>query len=47
VEIEAFPTLKFYGKDKSQPPIDYNGARDTEGIIDWLKEHTEYPWKVL
>lgn len=44
LEIQGFPTLKFYGKDKSQPPIDYNGGRDTDGIISWLKEHTEYDW---
>lgn len=25
VDITGFPTLKFWGKDKSQPPIDYNG----------------------
>lgn len=44
LDIQGFPTLKFYGKDKSQPPIDYTGGRDTEGIINWLKEHTEYEW---
>jgi protein disulfide-isomerase A1 len=44
VEIQGFPTLKFYGKDKSQPPIEYNGGRDADGIITWLKEHTEYDW---
>lgn len=44
LEIQGFPTLKFYAKDKSQAPIDYNGARDADGIIEWLKEHTEYEW---
>lgn len=44
VDIQGFPTLKFYGKDKTQAPIDYNGGRDSEGIISWLKEHTEYEW---
>lgn len=44
VDIQGFPTLKFYGKDKSQPPIDYTGGRDTSGIISWIKEHTEYDW---
>ncbi len=43
VNIEGFPTLRFWGKDKSNP-IDYNGGRDTEGIIQWLKEHTQYEW---
>ena len=44
LDIQGFPTLKFYGKDKSQAPIDYNGGRDADGIISWLKEHTEYEW---
>lgn len=44
VEIQGFPTLKFFGKDKSQAPVEYNGGRDAEGIINWLKEHTEYEW---
>jgi len=44
LDIQGFPTLKFYGKDKSQAPIDYSGGRDTEGIISWLKDHTEYEW---
>lgn len=44
VEITGYPTLKFWGKDKSQPPIDYNGGRTADGIIQWLKEHTQYEW---
>lgn len=42
VDIQGFPTLKFWGKDKSQPPIDYTGERTAEGIISWIKDHTEY-----
>lgn len=44
VDIQGFPTLKFWGKDKNAAPIDYNGGRDAEGIIQWLKEHTQYEW---
>ena len=44
VDIQGFPTLKFWGKDKSVDPIDYNGERDAAGIISWLKEHTQYEW---
>jgi protein disulfide-isomerase A1 len=44
VEITGFPTLKFWGKDKSQPPIDYNGERTADGIVQWLKDHTQYEW---
>ena len=44
VDIQGFPTLKFWGKDKSVAPIDYTGERTADGIINWLKEHTEYEW---
>jgi protein disulfide isomerase len=44
VDIQGFPTLKFWGKDKSQPPIDFNGERTADGIIQWLKDHTSYEW---
>ena len=44
VDIQGFPTLKFWGKDKSAAPVDYNGGRDVDGILSWLKEHTEYDW---
>ncbi len=44
LEIQGFPTLKWWGKDKSAEPIDYDGGRDTEGIISWIKDHTEYDW---
>ena len=44
VDIQGFPTLKFWGKDKSAEPIEFNGGRDADGIIQWLKEHTQYDW---
>jgi protein disulfide-isomerase A1 len=44
IDIQGFPTLKWWGKDKSAEPIEYNGGRDTEGIISWIKDHTEYDW---
>ena len=44
MEIQGFPTLKFWGKDKSKAPIDYTGDRTADGIIAWMKEHTEYEW---
>ena len=44
INIEGFPTLKFFGKDKTAAPIDYDGPRNADGIINWLKDHTEYDW---
>lgn len=44
VDIQGFPTVKFWGKDKTQAPIDFNGERSADGIIQWLKDHTSYEW---
>lgn len=44
LDIQGFPTLKFWGKDKSAGPIEFDGERNAEGIISWLKSHTQYEW---
>lgn len=44
LEIQGYPTVKFWRKDKSAFPIDFNGERTAEGIVQWLKEHSEYEW---
>lgn len=44
VEITGYPTILWYPKDKTAEPIKYNGERDTEGIIDWIKDHTQHDW---
>ena len=38
VHITGFPTIKFYpGNKKDKAPMDFNGARTTEGIINFIK----------
>jgi protein disulfide isomerase len=44
IQIKGYPTLYWYGKDKTQQPLEYNGGRDKDGIISWIKDHTEYEW---
>jgi hypothetical protein len=44
LDIQGYPTVKFWRKDKSARPLDFNGERTAEGIVQWLKEHTEYEW---
>jgi len=44
LSISGYPTIYFYGRDKSADPITFNGGRDKEGIIQWLKDHTEHEW---
>ena len=35
--ISGFPTIKFFGFDKSKP-ADYQGQRDEKGIVDYALE---------
>lgn len=44
LDIQGYPSVKFWRKDKSAFPIEFNGERTAEGIVQWLKEHTEYAW---
>lgn len=44
VDIQGFPTLKFWKKDKLATPLNFNGERTADGIVAWIKEHTEYEW---
>jgi len=37
VNIQGYPTLKFYGS-KSKQPVDYDGDREFEGIVSFLNE---------
>uniref|UniRef100_A0A914Y5W4 Protein disulfide-isomerase n=1 Tax=Panagrolaimus superbus TaxID=310955 RepID=A0A914Y5W4_9BILA len=42
-KIEGFPTLKFW-KD-GENPIDYDGGRDADSIVQWIKEKTDPNYK--
>ncbi len=44
MEISGYPTLFWYPKDKSAGPIKYTGGREKDGIITWIKDHTEHEW---
>jgi len=39
VAVEGFPTIKFYPANKKQSPIDFEGERDEEGFVQFLKQH--------
>lgn len=41
VEIQGYPTLKFYKKGKKNSPTSYEAGRTKDEIIEWLKEHSE------
>jgi len=38
LKYEGFPTIKFYKKDKSAAALDFDGARDYDGIMAYLKK---------
>ena len=44
MDIQGFPTVKFYRRDKSAIPLNFNGERTASGIVQWIKEHSEYEW---
>uniref|UniRef100_A0A7E5A0H4 Protein disulfide-isomerase n=1 Tax=Panagrellus redivivus TaxID=6233 RepID=A0A7E5A0H4_PANRE len=41
--VKGFPTVKFW-KDGGDP-IDYDGARDADAIVEWIKEKTDPNYK--
>lgn len=43
-QLEGYPTVLFYGKDKSVAPAVFTGSRSVESIGDWMKSLTSYPW---
>jgi len=43
VAISGFPTLKYW-KAGNPTPIDYDGERETEGILEWVKKNASFEW---
>jgi protein disulfide-isomerase A1 len=41
VEIQGYPTLKFYKKGKKASPMAYEAGRTKEEIIEWLRENSD------
>ena len=40
-QIQGFPTIKLF-KAKSNDVVDYEGERDLDSFLSFLKENTEY-----
>jgi len=44
VDIEGFPTLKFWRAENKEEPLDYDGDRDVDSFIAWLEEKATHPF---
>jgi len=42
VGVRSFPTIKMWARGKKSDPIDYNGDREVEGFMKFLKENTDF-----
>lgn len=38
LEITQFPTVQLYKKDDKQNPVNYDGMRDYEVLLNWLED---------
>jgi len=38
VNVSGFPTIKFYQRGNKRNPVNYDGDRNKEAFIAWLKE---------
>lgn len=45
MDLEGYPTIRFYPSDAKDQYIDYNGERTEDDIIDFIKENTRFAWK--
>ncbi|KRX00945.1 Thioredoxin-like fold [Pseudocohnilembus persalinus] len=45
IQVDGFPTIKYFpGNQKNRQVQEYNGDRNAEAIVEWLKSHTTHPW---
>lgn len=44
VGIQGFPTIKLFTSNGGKKAIDYDGGRDEEGFLKWLKEKATVAW---
>ena len=46
VDIKGFPTLLFFPNGKKDSPVKYEGPREVNDFIDFLKEHSTKAFEV-
>jgi protein disulfide-isomerase A6 len=38
--VQGFPTIKFFGMNKKNSPVDYKGGRDADAIVNYALDTT-------
>jgi len=44
LQIQGYPTLKFYTVSTKRNPIDMEGEKSEASLIDFLKKNSDHPW---
>merc|ERR1719198_377499 len=42
VDIEGYPTIKFWRADNKEDPLDYDGDRDIDSFVAWLEDKASF-----
>ncbi len=46
VNIKGFPTILFFPANAAKVPVEYDGARDADGFVAFLKKHASTPLNI-
>jgi len=44
LDVNSYPTLKFYPGNSKSKPVDYEGDKEEDKMISWLKDHVTHKW---
>ncbi|EAR86102.1 protein disulfide isomerase (macronuclear) [Tetrahymena thermophila SB210] len=44
VQVNSYPTLYFFKNGSKASPVKYEGNRDADDLIQFVKKHTTHPW---
>jgi len=43
-KIEGFPTIRLWPAGRKDAPVNFQGERTKEALLDFLKEHVTHKW---
>lgn len=44
VQVSGYPTIFFFKNGSKTSPVKYEGNRDTDDVITFVKKHTTHAW---